>query len=51
MNIIDKTPGTTPASATDFDRYRLRRFIEELPADELDTRSEPIDLAGVAEVL
>ena len=51
MNIIDKTPGTTPASATDFDRYRLRRFIEELPADELDTRSEPIVLAGVAEVL
>ena len=36
----------------DFDRFRLRRFIDELAElGELDTRSEPIDLAGIAEVL
>jgi 2,5-furandicarboxylate decarboxylase 1 len=51
LNIIDKTHAKPPASTADFDRYRLRRFIESLPADELETRSEPVDLADVAEVL
>jgi 2,5-furandicarboxylate decarboxylase 1 len=51
LNIIDKTHAKTPASAADFDRYRLRRFIENLPADELETPSEPVELADVAKVL
>ena len=51
MNVIDK-PGThLKSQAADFDRFRLRRFIEGLGKDELDTRSEPVDLAGIAEVL
>src|SRR5262245_37371593 len=49
MNIVDRTRAAV--SAADTDRFRLRRFIEELPADELDVRSEPIDLAGIAAVL
>jgi UbiD family decarboxylase len=55
VNIIDKNqaknqtkPATTPA---DFDRFRLRRFIEALPPDELETRAEAIDLADVAAAL
>jgi UbiD family decarboxylase len=36
----------------DFDRFRLRRFVEGLAASgELDTRAEPMDLADLAEVL
>src|SRR3954466_8389491 len=51
MNVIDK-PGTLSNSqAADFDRFRLRRFIEGLGADQLDTRNEPVDLAGLAEVM
>jgi 2,5-furandicarboxylate decarboxylase 1 len=51
LNIIDKTHTKMPASVADFDRYRLRRFIENLPADEIETRSEPLDLADIAEAL
>ncbi|AMN43012.1 UbiD family decarboxylase [Rhodoplanes sp. Z2-YC6860] len=51
MNVIDK-PGTHLNSrVADFDRFRLRRFIEGLGADQLDTRSEPHDLASLAEVM
>src|SRR5690242_2289923 len=51
MNVVEKA-GTKPkANAVDFDRFRLRRFIENLGADELDTRRDPIDLAGIAEVM
>ena len=32
----------------DFDRYRLRRFIERLPPEELEVHREPIDLADLA---
>jgi len=48
MNVIDKT---TTSSALDLDRFRLRRFVEDLGADELETRREPIDLADVAAAL
>ncbi|HEY6254738.1 MAG TPA: UbiD family decarboxylase [Xanthobacteraceae bacterium] len=51
MGIIEKTEARRPASAADVDRFRLRRFVESLPADELDTRREPIDLADVAAAL
>jgi 2,5-furandicarboxylate decarboxylase 1 len=39
------------AATPDLERFRLRRFIESLPADELEVRGEPIDLADVASVL
>jgi len=48
MNVIDKSSG---AAALDLDRFRLRRFVESLDADELETRSEPVDLADVAAAL
>jgi 2,5-furandicarboxylate decarboxylase 1 len=51
LNIIDKTPVATPAGAADTDRFRLRRFLDELPPDEIEVRSDPVDLAGIAEVL
>jgi len=34
----------------DFERYRLRRFLESLPAAELERREQPIELADVAAV-
>ena len=54
MNVIekaDKTTGTaTPAG--DLDRFRLRRFIEDLvAAGEVERRDAPVDLAGIAEIL
>ncbi|MEX2035487.1 MAG: UbiD family decarboxylase [Xanthobacteraceae bacterium] len=52
MNVVEKVGTKLRPNAVDFDRFRLRRFIEDLAAmGELDTRSEPIDLAGIAEVL
>jgi UbiD family decarboxylase len=38
--------------AADLDRFRLRRFIDELAlTDELETREEPVALADVAAIL
>ena len=51
MNVIDKPRTHLKSQAADFDRFRLRRFIEGLGADQLDTRSEPHDLADLAEVM
>src|SRR5215471_7931467 len=48
MGVIKKT---ATSSALDLDRFRLRRFVEELGADELETRAEPVDLADVAAAL
>jgi UbiD family decarboxylase len=48
VNIIDKTESKT---AIDFERYRLRRFLAELPPGEIESRAEPIDLAAVAQAL
>jgi len=39
------------SQAADFERFRLRRFIEGLSAEQVDIRSEPLDLAGLAEVM
>jgi 2,5-furandicarboxylate decarboxylase 1 len=50
MGIIERTSTETHTQAADFDRFRLRRFVEDLPAEELETRPEPIDLADVADV-
>jgi UbiD family decarboxylase len=48
VNIIDKTESK---AAIDFERYRLRRFLAELPPEEIESRAEPIDLAAVAQAL
>ena len=50
MNVVGKPQG--PAQTVDFDRFRLRRFVESLPQDdELQTVSEAVDLADVAAML
>src|SRR5262245_3905446 len=51
VNILDKSDTINAAAAGDLDRFRLRRFVESLPADELDRRSGATDLADVAQVL
>src|ERR1700682_4719207 len=48
MNVIDKAG---QVGAVDLDRFRLRRFVESLGADELEARAEPTDLADVAAAL
>jgi len=48
MNVIDKAGS---AAALDFDRFRLRRFVETLGPDELETRAGPTALADVAAAL
>src|SRR5262245_4565626 len=48
LGIVEKA--RTPASLADFDRFRLRRFVESL-ADELATVEAPTDLADVAGIL
>ena len=51
MGIIEKTEARLPSGTADFDRFRLRDFVESLPADELETRSDPMDLADIAAAL
>jgi UbiD family decarboxylase len=52
MNVVEKTGSNLRPNAVDFDRFRLRRFIESLAGTgELDTHNEPVDLAGIAEVM
>ena len=51
MNILEKTTAKTPAKTADFEAFRLRSFVESLPADELQTQAEPLDLADVAAAL
>jgi UbiD family decarboxylase len=48
---LDQAPGRV-AAAVDFDRFRLRRFIEQLDrCGELDTRKGTTTLAGVAKAI
>ena len=50
MDVVEQrqAPGRP---AVDTDRFRLRTFVESLAGSgELDLRSEPVDLADVAEV-
>jgi 2,5-furandicarboxylate decarboxylase 1 len=49
MNVIEKPHAV--ARANDLDRFRLRRFIEELGPDEIEQRDGPVDLADVAKIL
>src|SRR5262249_31110165 len=51
MNVIDKPETRRNSQAADFERFRLRTFIEGLGKDELDSRGDPIDLAGIADVM
>jgi 2,5-furandicarboxylate decarboxylase 1 len=55
MNVVEKAGKKTGSdlrpNAVDFERFRLRRFIESLGDAELETRNEPVDLAGIAEVM
>src|SRR4029079_121906 len=51
MNVVEKAGSNLHPNAVDFERFRLRRFIESLGSAELDTRNEPVDLAGLAEVM
>src|SRR5438552_19208984 len=52
MNVVEKTGANSRPNTVDFDRFRLRRYIESLAGTgELDTRNEPVDLAGIAEVM
>src|SRR5215475_3121563 len=51
MNVIEK-PAASANLATNLDRFRLRRFIENLAGtDELERREAPVDLADIAEIL
>jgi 2,5-furandicarboxylate decarboxylase 1 len=51
MNIVEKTGAKPRPNAVDFERFRLRRFIESLGTEELYTRNAAIDLAGIADVM
>jgi UbiD family decarboxylase len=53
VNVIEKTDKAGAATpAGDLDRFRLRRFIEDLvAAGEAERRDTPVDLAGIAEIL
>ena len=51
MGIVEKAPPATLSSGTDFDRFRLRRFVESLPDSERETHDEPLDLVDVAPIL
>jgi len=50
MGIVTATRQENPTQVADFDRFRLRRFVEGLSAAECETRNEPADLATIAEV-
>src|SRR5262245_449273 len=50
MGIVEKTRAAAPATTADFERFRLRRFVEGL-SDELETVHEATDLADVARIL
>lgn len=51
MNVVEKAAANLRPNAVDFERFRLRTFLESLSLAELDTRSEAVDLAGIAEVM
>src|SRR5688572_9018905 len=49
MGVIEKTEAATKQAA-DFDRFRLRRFVESLGPDELETHQVAIELADIAQI-
>jgi 2,5-furandicarboxylate decarboxylase 1 len=50
MGVVEKTQAGAPATAAEFDRFRLRSFVEGL-GDELETVEQATDLADVADIL
>jgi 2,5-furandicarboxylate decarboxylase 1 len=48
---LEQSSRTAASAAVDFDRFRLRRFVESLAADELETRAGVTPLANVAAIL
>lgn len=48
MNVAEKAGAKPRPNTVDFERFRLRRFIESLGAEELEIRDGAIDLAGLA---
>ncbi len=52
MTVLDKAGAGQATRAVDFDRFRLRRFVDDLArAGELETRENPTELADIAGVL
>jgi UbiD family decarboxylase len=52
MGVVGKMGQATQSKAVDFDRFRLRRFIESLAGTgEIETRGEAIELASIAAAL
>src|SRR5579863_2232072 len=51
MGLIEKTDAKLKLKGADFDRFRLRAFIESLSADELERRRDAVELADVAQAL
>jgi 3-polyprenyl-4-hydroxybenzoate decarboxylase len=52
MNVIEKPAAGASLATNDFDRFRLRCFIENLiGTDELERREAPVDLADIAKIL
>jgi UbiD family decarboxylase len=52
MNVLDKTGAGRASKGADFDRFRLRRFVDALSAiGELETHQDSTELADVAGVL
>jgi 2,5-furandicarboxylate decarboxylase 1 len=50
MGVVEKTQAGAPATAAEFDRFRLRSFVEGL-GDEVETVEPATDLADVADIL
>jgi UbiD family decarboxylase len=48
MGVLEKPQPDAQATVADFDRFRLRGFVDSLGPDELETRDQPTDLADVA---
>jgi UbiD family decarboxylase len=51
MNIAEKAGAKLRPDTVDFERFRLRRFIDSLSAEDLDVRDAPVDLSGLAAVM
>ncbi|MGA9006136.1 MAG: UbiD family decarboxylase [Xanthobacteraceae bacterium] len=51
MNVAEKASAKLRPNTVDFERFRLRRFIESLGTEELDTHDAAIDLADLAGVM
>jgi len=51
MNVAEKASAKPGSNTVDFERFRLRRFIDSLGMEQLDTCNAAIDLAGLAGVM